>query len=468
MSKILGKQPPLQDSAPSFAEIRELANKASLNHPAAPQIAGNYPLPGTLEAITATAPSLERHEHYLWAKNVLQTYSAEEEKRLQSEIATLPEQERLQLEFRATHRTLASRFHLSENEAQKLTTGRRGLQFHQRAELSKVLYGAAGIAWLDLGEIFSARIEIDDLSSERADSPHARVSFTDERNHSQRIVETIDILSSVRNNPACVGHPVIAFAIRHWQRVVQARRLFERDDIYTQPPAHHSELAKVLKREFGGERDVEVAKSNLRAIGTALTKGSSMNAHSKELTFFLVVQDLELEKSPLRTAWERLHASHLKKTDEKEATVSAVEVYLKAHRTINSPLPIDKVIDFLNTENAGDKFVGFNENDESQRRSWVVFQHAFLAWYWPELSPSSVQQYLETGKKESENINLNELYKPSLLSPTGNIGNILHKVLTTPLLRADSRIILPESYKANRSRYYTEPDYTNPYSDGTK
>ncbi len=411
----------LPDTASPLAELKELANKADLNSP--------------------TVDSLTRHEHYLWARNVLQTYSADEEVRIQFEITELPNRDRQNLELRATRRTLASRFHLSTEEAEKLVTERRKLRFHERAQLFKVLHSHSGIAWLDLGEILFARIKIDDNSPEREDNPHAYVSFPDERNRSQRIVETIDILGSVRNNPACVGHPVIAFAIHHWQRVIQSGKLFKRDD------------------NLCGKLDVEIAKRNLEAMGNALTKGSTTNTYSKELAFFLSVQRLNLEASPLKAAWERLSLPHVGKLIDKAACVSAVGSHLRDREQTEqkqaeqNPYPVDEaernqtkwmdcsgvsikeVIEFLKSDD-GQQFVGCDENGESLRERWVFFQNTFLAWCSTDLKHGSVQQYMAIGKKESESIDPNEIYQPSLLLPTTDVIGTLFYVLTTPLLRA--------------------------------
>lgn len=125
-------------------------------------------------------------------------------------------------------------FHLLPEELDDIKDRRKQMSLSDRARLSTFIDAGAGIAWLDLGGVLDATIELDDHSSpERERRPHVRIYYKDAAREVDVItpqVEIIDIIESVRNDAAAVGHPAIAFAIYHWQRVVQANIDFQAID----------------------------------------------------------------------------------------------------------------------------------------------------------------------------------------------------------------------------------------------
>jgi hypothetical protein len=177
-----------------------------------------------------THSRLARLEDLIAYTRYLDTYTQEEKDRLVAQFKELSEQEQQELWARATYKTKPIFFHLTDAEVERLGEARKKLPFHERARLlGNLILSSARIAWLDLGEVFFAIIELDDKSSpERETRPHAHLSF---RHVSRMRVETVDILESVRKDPAAIAHPAIAFAIYHWQQVIYTRRVIEREDI---------------------------------------------------------------------------------------------------------------------------------------------------------------------------------------------------------------------------------------------
>lgn len=181
-----------------------------------------------------TDSRLTRLEDLIAYKRYLDTYTEEELELLLAKFNELSGQEQQDLWHRATNKTNPNFFHLTHEEVERLGEARKKLSFHDRAQLlCGLIMSAAGTAWIDLGEVFKATIEIDDKSSPaRLKRPYAHLSFC----HVSRMrVETIDIIESVRKDPTAIAHPAIAFAIYHWQRVIYTRRVIEREDITSSP-----------------------------------------------------------------------------------------------------------------------------------------------------------------------------------------------------------------------------------------
>jgi hypothetical protein len=177
-----------------------------------------------------------------------------------------------------------------------LEAGKKNLSFHERARISdSYIHTAVGNAWLDLGEISEAIIEIDDSSSpERERCPYAYICFS---NGYWRRVETIDIFESIKANPVSIGHPAIVFAIYHWQRVIYTRRVIERDEI-----CPREEWEQELKDKFDGGADLKIAERNLKAISQTLYDAAWDRAVSKEAALALKMDWYGLRLDDVQTA----------------------------------------------------------------------------------------------------------------------------------------------------------------------
>lgn len=197
-----------------------------------------------------------------------------------------------------TKASLAPNLGFSAAEIEDLRTRRQDLLFHERARLLRnLVLTAGGTAWLDPGNTLDAEIEIDDSSSpERATSPYAHIRLSDGHQ------ETIDIIESVKTNPTLIGHPVIVFAIHHWQRVACATSVFARMDSLT-----------VGDRTKGrSRREASVAAHNLKALSRAFTLGVKKSVFSKEVALALSIKSLDLnnQQGLLYKAWEGLKENH--------------------------------------------------------------------------------------------------------------------------------------------------------------
>lgn len=387
-------------------------------------------------------------EIYLSSLYILNLYSQEEKERLTTQFKELSDEDRKAVTHRVTNKTLPNFFHLTREEMERLQSLRKDLSLHERARLlSNLILTATGTAWLDLGEVFKAQIEIDDNSSpERWSRPYAYVSFS---TGSKRHIETVDIIASVNNNPAVIGHPAIVFAIHHWQHVIHAKRVVGRDDITSR-----DETWKAMKRVFSGELEVEVAERNLAAIGGQLLKGAKKGAISKESALGIKVELLGLRLEDTNTilykAWERLGAEFVDPTDEVEQTLEKMNADLLAfekqpHIDIKSRrISAERVMTFLHKEGekGGKRFIGYNEEGILQRQSWKVFRNAFAAWFF-ELEQSVVQDYLEKAAKE--NLNSDDVYEYSWTSPQTLVSQVIHYLLSRELVMAREPVTISES-----------------------
>ncbi|MGB7922356.1 MAG: hypothetical protein WCF57_03845 [Pyrinomonadaceae bacterium] len=386
-------------------------------------------------------------EMYLSALYTLNIFSQEDKKRFNTEFNELSDQDRQDLCYRVANKTNPNFFHLTYEEMERLQAARKELSFHERARLfSDLILTATGTAWLDLGKVFDAEIEIDDNSSpDRWRRPYAHIFFS---NGHRRQVETVDILESVKNNPASIGHPAIAFAIYHWQRVIHARRVIERDDITSR-----DELWKEFKRELSGEREVEIAERNLAAIGKMLLKGANKRAIPNELAFALRIEELRLRLEDTNTvfhkAWERLDSKFIDPSDEITQALAKIEAELRTFEnqpyinSTSSRIPASRVMEFLqdDVEKGGKRFVGNNEEGVSLRPSWKIFRNAFAAWLF-DLAQGVVQEYLEKAAKLSVDV---EVYQYSYVKPKTTVSRIFHYLLVNQLVMAREPITVSES-----------------------
>jgi hypothetical protein len=331
-----------------------------------------------------TNSSLQRLEDLIAYTLYLDTYTQEEKDRLLAQFRELSEQKQQDLLARATYRTNPVLFHLTDAEVARLAEARQGLSFHDRARLlCNLILTAAGTAWLDLGEVFDAIIELDDKSSpERETRPYAYLSF---RRVSRMRVETVDILESVRKDPAAVAHPAIAFAIYHWQQVIYTRRVIEREDITSR-----GELGQLFNDVFGGGRDVRSAERNLKAISETLYNAAHRRAIPVESALALKMQQYGLlgteEKGTVvYKVWDTLKADFIRKAVGTEEVLEKLEPKLLEleESLIGSyrPITTNRMMEFLKDsgEKGGRRFVWLNEDGNSTRPRWKVFRNAFAA-----------------------------------------------------------------------------------------
>ncbi|HEY0375992.1 MAG TPA: hypothetical protein VGC87_03465 [Pyrinomonadaceae bacterium] len=385
-------------------------------------------------------------EIYLSAVYTLSTFSQEEQGRLNTQFKELPDEDKQAVLSRVLNKTHPNLFHLTSEEVDKLKTARRDLPLYERARLSDIfIHTAAGLAWIDLGEVFKAQIEIDDHSSpERESRPYAHISYFP---GFKSRVETYDILESVRQNPVAIGHPVIAFAISHWQRVLHAKRVLERDDVTSR-----GEIGQTVKYVFGGVREVRVAERNLEEISKALVEGAKNKALSKEAAFAVKVELMglgsESKESLLYRAWDKLKADSLAPTDDVGQILTKIEADLDndPFKNINSNprhTSVDRVMEFLKDEgkNGGKKYVGYNEKGNLLRPNWITFRNAFLAWYF-NLGRGTVQQYLEEAAKQQ--VDVNEVFQPSWSSPKTTLPRVWSHLLVHPLVKVCEPVALAE------------------------
>jgi hypothetical protein len=384
-------------------------------------------------------------EIYLSAIHTLNIFSKDKE-RLLSQLNELSEHDKESLLSRVTNKTMPSFFHLTHEEMEKLQAARKELSFHERARLlSNLILTATGTAWLDLGEVFDAIIEIDDRSSpEREARPYAHIYSTD---HYRRRVETIDIIGAVKSDPMTIGHPAIAFAIYHWQQVIYTKRVIERQDITSRDT-----LGRSFKDEFGGGRDVRSAESNLMAISQTLYDAAKERMIPLESAFALKMQWCGLlpegEGSVVYKAWENLKADAIGKLDDPDEILKKLEPELTACERVlkqtRQPIYAHRVMEFLqdNGEKGGKRFVGFDKDGNSPRPRWVVFRNAFAAWFF-DLEQSAVQKYLERARRQD--VAVNEVYEPSMVYPKTTVARILHYLLTKPLVTIREPVLLNEA-----------------------
>lgn len=387
-----------------------------------------------------------RLEDFIAYTNYLETYTQEEKDHILAQLNELSPQEKLDLWNRATNKTNPAFFHLTFEEMEKLRAARKGLSFHERARLlSNLILTATGTAWLDLGEVFDAIIEIDDRSSpERETRPYVHIYFTD---HYRRRVETIDIIGAVKNDPMAIGHPAIAFAVYHWQQVIYTKRVIERQDITSRDT-----LGRSFKDLFGGGRDVRSAESNLMAISQTLYDAAKERMIPLESSFALNMQWCGLlpegEGSVVYKAWEKLKAEGIGKLDDPDKILKKLEPELIAHERVlkraRQPIYANRVMEFLQDdgEKGGKRFVGLDKDGNSPRPRWVVFRNAFAAWFF-DLDQSAVQKYLERARKQD--VAVNEVYEPSMVYPKTTVARILHYLLTRPLVTVREPVLLNES-----------------------
>lgn len=393
-----------------------------------------------------TNSNLAALESFLATQHQLSLYSKEDKERFRAQFSELSDQEQQALSNRVTETTGPGWFYLSPADVRRLRVARMGLSLHQRAQLLKLVLSAAGTAWLDPGELFEAQLEIDDNSSpERWARPYVHISFSA---GNQRRVETVDILESVRSNPTAIGHPAIVFAIQHWQRVVYARRVIERDDVTTRDG-----WGKAAKEIVGGGREIKTAATNLKALGKLLVAAIQKIAMSKESAIATKMELLALgladRQTSLHEAWEALSAKESRHLGgEAKKIISAIksklsELEKQPHVLGTRRIPAADVLRFLRAKGQGGRrFVGTNEDGNWQRPSWKIFRNAYAGWFFG-ISQSSVQTYLKRAAKEG--VNESNVFQASWVSPKSTLPGVLGSLLAGELVLVREPILLFEA-----------------------
>lgn len=322
---------------------------------------------------------------------------------------------------------------LSGEELEQLEQARRRFTFSERARLCKLWSNAAGLVLYDAGKILGATLELRDQSSgEGEQRPYVLIR---KREVSRVHVETIDILETVRKDAAMIGHPAIVWAIKHWERVAQARRVLLHDDVYSRD----DEMADF--RAYYEERYIKVAERNLAAVFKALQDGIKKRAISPASALAIRIRELDLDdgRNFLRLAWERLAPANINPTEDVEARIKTIESYLKREEAQSfgynsSPITIRQVVDFLS--DAGRKYVGDDEGDGrrvSYRQNWKIFRNAFARWYF-NVGRTTLQDYLTDARKEG--VSEIEYWQPSFGNPKVGVYNLLLYILSQELVSA--------------------------------
>ena len=322
---------------------------------------------------------------------------------------------------------------LNPDELEKLAQARKRLTFSERARLCKLWSTAAGLVFYDAGEMLGAVLELKDQSSgEGEQRPYILIR---KREVSRVHVETIDIIETVRKDAALIGHPAIVWAIKHWERVIHAKRVLLHDDVYSRD----DETAGFTT--YYEERYIRTAEQNLAAVFKALQDGIKKRAISSASALAIRIRELNLdtEQNFLRIAWEQLAPKNIDPTETVEARIKTIESYLKqsSEQFIddnNSPLRIWQVVNFL--RDVGRKYVGDDESDGrrvSYRPNWIIFRNAFARWYF-NVERTTLQDYLTDARKEG--VAEVEYWQPSYGNPKVSFFSLLLYTLSQELVSA--------------------------------
>jgi hypothetical protein len=339
------------------------------------------------------------------------------------------------------HAELASGFlGLNAEDVEQLAQARRRLSFSERAGLCKLWLTAAGLVFYDAGEMLNAVFELKDQSSSEGEQrPYILIR---KREVSRVHVETIDIIETVRKDAALIGHPAIVWAIKHWERVIHAKRVLLHDDVFSRD----GETADF--KDYYEQIYIKSAEQNLTAIFKALQDGIKKRAISPASALAIRIRELHLdtEQNFLRVTWERLSPKHIDPTEDVEARIKTIESYLKQNSEEifdgnHSPVSIRQVINFL--RDIGQKYVGDDKSDGgrvSYRPNWVIFRNAFARWYF-NVEQTTLHDYLTDARKEG--VAEVKYWQPSFSNPKVSFFNLLLYTLSQELVSASPSFIGP-------------------------
>lgn len=357
-----------------------------------------------------------------------QSFTPDEIPKLISQFNSLSTDERERVIFNATHEPHPAYFHLNSDEADKLNIARRELSLHERAQLFKFFEVYGGYTCLDLGEVFSGKIEIDDHSSPpREKEPYAHIYFSDGY---RRRVETVDILESVKQNPLAIGHPAIAAAVYYWQRAIYFKNVRNRKD-------KDDDLEGVkMFREWYSRKRVRVAEKNLQAVCAALEKGAHDRSLDEKAAVVINLEKLDLDNQNniLYRTWKGL-----KNWEADDDGLERFEEKLlnEGRENANGNLHFDTIMKFLRDEEpaGGYKFVG-----AIKKPSWKSFRNAFKAWY-SMIDVRSVKNYPSQVKKKLPDYK--DAAKENVVSRF-SIINLFSSTLQTAMVYAREPVWLDE------------------------
>ena len=347
----------------------------------------------------------------------------------------------------------------------------RKLSFNEKADLFINFLSPAGTILYDAGGLFEARIKIDDRNFVRGrNRPLAYIKFT---NGKKARVEVIDILESVRNDATLIGHPVIIFAIQHWQKILIEEKYSNLGDVYTSDKKYkllnddkHPSLNDPIYNP-----SVENARRNLEEVGKAFLEEAKRQSIPKESALAIKIKELKLEEKNtyLYFAWKRLFKKHIDIKQELDERINEIEKYLnqlpseqigktladyplelRKFGYIDSTVTVSSVIDFLKSDGKG--FVYSERNLNSLRPRWKVFQNAYIKWHSPQMG-TTVEKYRKVAKKQGM---VDTPYTMSNYNstPETTVFNSLYNVLTRPLVSFCQPIECSEK-KAN-SRHFAD------------
>ena len=128
----------------------------------------------------------------------------------------------------------------------------------------------------------------------------------------------------MRNDATLIGHPVILYAIHHWQQLLRWEKYSVDKSVHSE-----NELNEWMDYEISGKY-IKSARKNLEEIGKALIEGARRQAIPKEHVLSLKIKDLKLENKNtyLYVAWDRLNLEYINQTHELAERIKDIENYL--------------------------------------------------------------------------------------------------------------------------------------------
>lgn len=368
---------------------------------------------------------LESLEQYLRCVADLDKYSEDDRKRFAAEFHALSDEDRQYVVNRVYNRTHPGRFHLTESETQELTESRKDLRFHERAQLSAVWNAWNGIAWLDIGKVFDAYIEIDDQSSsEREKRPYAHVYY---KEGYTRRVETVDILASVERDASAIGNPIIAAAVKYWQHVLYSK------NIHNVRNREDDNFAIEYVREKYTRHHIAVAEGNINAISKMLIAGALKTGVSPKIGLGYSAELLGInEGTLLHEVWKAFRnwrIPDLENSDEIEGLKQKLHSMANNQALTNRGIDPDTILRFITEAESGGGYEYFDP--DKKRPSWAAFKNSFLAWYF-SADVRTIKNYQSLARKKP--VDGSKVTKSFFLPPAYQLTSLLVNLFETPLV----------------------------------
>ncbi len=293
------------------------------------------------------------------------------------------------------------------NDKETIWQKSKQLSFTEKTQLLKNYWIYPGTVLFDAGEALKATVQIDDRHSKASETrPLAYIKI---QKGNRTLVEVIDILESVRSDATLIGHPVIVYAIHHWQQLIKWKKINEDKSI-----RGDDRIGWEISIKF-----IRSAEANLKAIGKALYKGATNQEVPVEFALAYQIKSLKIkaENAYLYVAWDRLHSKYINQSHDLEERVAVIEnfltqlpssynskyledcpVELQKYGYIDSPLNISTVVDFLKSTK-GRVFVYDEIECASLHPQWRVFVNAFLEWYF-KMEYATINKYLKVARDQ--------------------------------------------------------------------